>query len=396
MKKSNTTLFILSLVMVVNALSYGTIIPLLYTYASRFGFNPFGMSLLFASFSIAQFIATPILGRMSDRFGRKPIMVICLLGTAASLATFALANTAAMIFIARIMDGITGGNNSVAQAMISDSTEGKDRTKAFGLLGASFGFGFLFGPAIGGVLSNYGLTLPFWFASFLALFAGVLSIFVLPETLKPSLKNVQQKKHEPLFKVSTLYKALFAPYTGVILMISLISAISLNAFILGFQTYTVDVLHLSAFQIGAFFSSFGLVGILMQIFAIGPVLNRFKSKKSILQFSLISSVIGLAASFFAGSALLFFCSMMFFAILGAFRDPLVTGLLSERTKPEDQGGIMGINQAYMSLGQIIGPLLAGAVTSFSPNGPFLLAAGFFLLATFATRWLFVKDKPLDL
>lgn len=382
--------------MVVNALSYGTIIPLLYPYAARFGFNALGMSLLLTSFSIAQFVATPILGRLSDRFGRKPVLVICLFGTALSLGMFALAKSILMIFVARMIDGVTGGNISVAQAIISDSTEGEERTKSFGMLGAAFGFGFLFGPAIGGYLSTFGLTLPFWFSAALALVAAVLGWFVLPETLKPSLKNVQNKKHEPLFKLDTLYHALFAPYTGVILIVSFLTATALNAFILGFQAYTNDVLHLNTFQIGAFFSSFGLIGILMQMFAIGPVLKAVHSKKKILQFSLAASVAGMIAGFLAWNVWLFFVSMILYAILGAFRDPMITGLLSERTKAEDQGGILGINQAYISLGQIVGPLLAGAVTTFSIHAVFLLSAAIYGAATIATRWLYVKDKPLDL
>jgi len=396
MKKLQSTTAILSFIMVVNALSYGIIIPLLYPYAEKFGITPVGLTLLVTCFSIAQFFATPILGRLSDRFGRKPILILCLLGTSISLGVFALAQSLAMIFIARIIDGITGGNISVAQAIISDSAKGEDRTKSFGMLGAAFGFGFLFGPAIGGILGRYGMTLPFWFAAALALIAVVVSALFLPETLKPALRDVQTQKHEPLFKFRSLWQALFQPYTGIVLTISLISITALNAFFIGFQTYTNDVLNLTPLQIGAFFSAFGLVGILMQVFAIGPVLKKFKSKKTILRFSLFASMVGMMLAFLSNSAWMFFGSTMVFAILGAFRDPIISALLSERTKAEDQGGIMGINQAYMSLGQIFGPLAAGVVIGLSVHYVFLVAAGFLLLSVIATKWLSVHDKPLDL
>jgi MFS family permease len=318
------------------------------------------------------------------------------MGTSLSLGVFALAQSAAMIFIARMIDGVTGGNISVAQAIISDSAKGEDRAKSFGMLGAAFGFGFLFGPAIGGILGRYGMTLPFWFAAALALVAVVLSALFLPETLKPSLRNVQKKNHEPLFKFRSLFEALFKPYTGIVLAISLISVTALNAFYIGFQTYTNDVLNMTPLQIGAFFSAFGLVGILMQVFAIGPVLKRFHSKKAILQFSLVATTISMVLSFFAQSAWMFFATSMIFAVLGAFRDPIISALLSERTKAEDQGGIMGINQAYVALGSIFGPLSAGAVVGLSVNYVFLVAAGFLLLSVLATKWLKMNHKPLDL
>jgi len=158
-------MLVLGLVMLVNALSYGMFIPLQYPYASRFGITPVGLSIMLALFSASQFIATPIIGRLSDRFGRKPLLLISLLGTSLSLAFFALAQTAWMLFAARILDGITGGNNSVAQAVIADTTTGRDRAKSFGLLGALFGVGFLLGPALGGLLSRISLTAPFFSAS---------------------------------------------------------------------------------------------------------------------------------------------------------------------------------------------------------------------------------------
>ena len=390
----NRKVAILAFIMVVNALSYGTIIPLLYPYAARFGITPLGMGLLFTSFSITQFFATPILGRLSDRFGRKPIMMICLLGTALSLAVFAMAQSVAVLFIARMIDGITGGNASVAQAIISDSTEGEERAKSFGVIWAAFGFGFLFGPAIGGILSGYALTAPFWMSAALAVVATILCYFLLPETLKPEMKARQN--HEPLFKLKSIFQALFLPYTGILLFISFMAASAMNAMILGFQAFTLDVLHLNTTQIGLFFSGFGLIGIIMQMGAIGPILKKFPSKKNILRACIGLSGITMLVTFFSGSVIPFFISMMTFAAVGAFRDPMISALLSERTKAEDQGGIMGINQSYISLGQIFGPLAAGLVTTYSIHYTFLLAAVLLGIAYGATRWLYLPVKKLDL
>jgi len=397
MKSKLSPLGILAFVMVVNALSYGTIVPLMYPYAARFGINALGMSFLVTSFSIAQFFATPILGRLSDKYGRKPVLIFCLLGTAISLGVFALARSVAVLFISRIIDGASGGNISVAQAIISDSTKGTERAKAFGILGASFGFGFLVGPALGGLLSQYSLTAPFWFSAVLALLAVPLAHFFLPETLSPELKK--NPSSEPLFKFQSIFEALFTPFTGIVLLVSFFAATALHAMFIGFQAFTTDVLRMSTLQIGITFSSLGLIGMFMQMVGIGPVLKRFTSKKKILIASLSLCAVSMGLSFLSNSILPFFASMMFFGVVSAFRDPMISALLSERTKAEDQGAIMGINQSYVSLGQIVGPLAAGFVAAYSVRYAFLVSAGFLILALIASRWLFLpkaEQKVLDI
>ena len=258
-KTKNATLLILVVVMLINSISYGIIIPLLYPYAERFGIDPFGLSILFAAFSLAQFLATPIIGRLSDRFGRKPLLLFCLFGTGLSLALFAVSTSFWMLLVARVLDGITGGNNSVAQAVVADTTEGPERAKGFGMLGAAMGAGFLIGPALGGVLSGISLTAPFWFASILAIAGTVAGYFMLQETLPATAKN--RVEHEPLFNFHHIYQALFTPVVGLVLLISFIATIGGNMFFIGFQSFTVDVLALNPTQTGLLFALFGLVSI---------------------------------------------------------------------------------------------------------------------------------------
>lgn len=389
----NPKLLILGLIMLVNALSYGTIIPLLYPYASRFGVNALTLSWLFASFSIAQFIATPIIGRLSDSFGRKPLLLLSLLGTSLSLALFASAGNVVMLFVSRILDGITGGNISVAQAVIADSTEGKDRTKAFGLLGAAFGFGFLFGPALGGILSQVNLSAPFWFASLVALIGSILIFFFLEETLPKDAKTSNQ----PLFPVKSLAQALFSPLTGIILTMTLLVTAAFNAWIIGFQTTTVDILHLSARDAGLIYAGAGLMTVLMQAVGIQWLLKIFNHKKTILVYSLLFCVVGLAAFIFIHTFWPFVIACLIFILSFAPVNPMVTGLISERTKAEDQGGILGINQSYVSIGQIIGPLIAGVVATFSVSYIYVLGVFLLLLSLIASRWLYIDTKEqLDL
>lgn len=393
MKKMNPTLLILCLIMVINALSYGVIIPLMYPYAERFGIGAFGLSILFASFSFAQFLSTPILGRLSDRYGRKPILLICLLGSAISLAFFASATSAVMLVIARMIDGATGGNISVAQAVVADSTKGEERTKAFGLLGATFGFGFLVGPALGGFLSQYGMTTPFWFASILALVGVIAGYFMLEETL------VEKQIHhnQPLFNFKKMSDALFHPLTGIVLLITLLTSIAQNGWIIAFQSFTNDILRLSTWNVSLLFTVFGVISLIMQAFGIRVLLKKFTHKKTILVGTFIACIATMIPLYFVTSFVPFFIFVMLYAVVSSPIAPLITGLLSERTKAEDQGGILGINQSYLSIGQVIGPLVAGVIATTSVNAVFLSTSVLMMITLFATRWLYVStDEKADL
>lgn len=388
-KNFNFELGILALIMLINALSYGTIIPLLYPFASKFGINPVGLSLLFASYSLFQFLATPIIGRLSDRYGRKLLLLLSIFGTSISLALFASAQSVVMLFVARILDGITGGNNSVAQAMIADKVEGKDRVKAFGMLGAAFGFGFLIGPALGGLLSTYGITVPFYFASGLALLATILGVFFLEESLQ---KKVQAKqKNESLLNFSALFKALVNPVVGGVLFAGLIASLAGNAFIIGFQAYTVDILKLSSGQVGLIFTMVGVVTIIVQMFGIKVALQLFKTKERIISVSFLLSAISL---FILGIGLqyaYFMIVIFMYMICNPLIGPVVSGMLSEKSNPEDQGIMLGVNQSFMSLGQIFGPITAGAVSSISIPSVFLWS-GLLMIVGFIFMNLSKKSK----
>jgi len=386
-KNINTELIVLGLIMLINALSYGTIIPLLYPYASKFGINAVTLSLLFASYSLFQFISTPIIGRLSDRYGRKPLLLLCLMGTSISLAFFASATSLFMLFFARILDGITGGNISVAQAMIADKVTGKERAKAFGMLGAAFGFGFLIGPALGGLLSQISLTAPFWFSSGFALFATILGYFKLKESVHKS--DVKKQKKEPLFNFVALFKALLNPTVGAVLLVSLIMSITSNTFIIGFNAYSVDELSLTAKEMGLIYTMAGFLSVIMQMAGIKVLLKKFKTKEKIIKISFLGSFFSLLSMSMGLNFFQFVFALFVYMIFRSVVNPLISTILSERTKNEDQGYILGINQSYISLGQIIGPLSAGLVSKISISAIFIWASilmyGGFLFIQFSKK-----------
>src|SRR3982751_2430904 len=168
-------LLVIFLTVFVNLVGFGIIIPLLPFYAQTFGASPLVVGLLFASFSLAQLIATPALGALSDRWGRRPVLIFSLLGTVVSFVMLAMAHTLVLLFLARIVDGLSGGNISTARAYVADITEPKDRTRAYGLIGAAFGLGFIMGPALSGVLAHISYTAPIWAAAGVTLVATAMA-----------------------------------------------------------------------------------------------------------------------------------------------------------------------------------------------------------------------------
>jgi len=391
-KTFSKVMAVLMLIMVINALSYGTIIPLLYSFANRFGITAAGLGLLFASFSFCQFLATPIIGRLSDKYGRRPLLIASLIGTTISLALFASAKNVFMLFIARMLDGITGGNISVAQAVIADSQKPEDRPKFFGFLGAAFGFGFLIGPAVGGVLSKFGPTIPFWFAAFVAGIGSILAILVLPESRVKNSNLVKNK--EKLFDFLKLWYALKTPTTGILLIIVLLTSIAQNAFIIGFQSTTVEVLKFSATQIGVIFTILGAVNIVMQTIGIKYLL-KFASTQKLLKLSLILGAIVMSLFGFSSSKQAFIIILAIYMFIPP-SSPFVTSLISISTKKEDQGGILGLSQSYTSLGQIIGPILAGFVANFYILSSFWLSGVILLFSVLIISRIPTTIKAVDL
>lgn len=375
-------MLILMLVMVVNALSYGMIIPLLYPYATRFGVGAGSLGMLLATYSFFQLVATPVIGRLSDKYGRKPLLLLCLFGTSLGLTLFACAQNIWMLFIARAIDGITGGNNAVAQAIVADTVKPKERPKAFGLLGAVFGVGFLIGPAAGGLLSSINLTFPFWFASALALFGSILGWALLPETNHVGIKGSVGSAGNLLTKLidwKLLINAIRLPRVGLLIVVALLFSIGQNMFVIAFQLVTVDVLKLSTLAIGSIYAMFGLMNILMQAVGIKYLLRAMTPTK-LLSLGLILSA-GFQLLLGISIAPVWFLVVLMLYTLVPPLFPIINSLISTNTKPADQGLILGVSQSYISLGNIIGPIVAGYIGAFSKPIVFFTAGAVFLFAT---------------
>lgn len=369
------TLWIIALIAVVNALGYGIIIPILYSYSHTFGLSDFQNGLLFSIFSVFQFAATPLIGRLSDAYGRRPLLLISLFGTALSFFTMAFAQNAAWLFVARALDGITAGNIPVALAVISDTTEPKNRAKGFGIIGASFGFGFTFGPAISAFTLHLGDAAPFVIAGIVALAAFALTAIFLPETNTHKGAAVSRR----VFDFRHLFHALVDPAIGKTLTVSFLVMLAFSIFIYAFQPMSVQMLHLSPRQISIIFTIMGVIGLVSQGAVIPRVIKMF-GERNVLVYSIAASVITFSVLFVTRSYMLFLATVLVQAFANGFANPVIQALLSREADQKSQGSIMGVNASYQSIGQIIGPIAGGVMSTIFIPLPFLAAAAVMAVA----------------
>lgn len=369
-------------------MGFGIIVPLLYSYGKKFGINQETIGLLTAAFSIAQFFATPVLGAMSDKFGRKPLLAISLFGTCISFMMFAFAQGAIMLFAARILDGLTGGNVSVAQAMISDTSTSKDRAKKFGILSSAFGFGFVIGPAIGGLLSKISPQTPFYFAAFIALIGALCSVFFLKETCVTEKKAGLSSAKK--FTFLSLVTTLKMPVIGTAIFIGFLLTMAQFTMIIGFQTFSVDNLKLSNTNVGLLYTGFAVTGIIMQLCV--PFFTRILSKSVILLLSTMACLAAMFYTGFAGAIIAFSIGLLIYGLFNGLRNPMLNAIIADNNKSNRQGEVMGVNQSYASIGQTLGPITAGFVTAISIHCVFFLSAFYILIAFLLTFRLKAKYK----
>ena len=377
-------LLVIFLTMFVNMIGFGIIIPLLPFYAETFGASPIVIGLLFASFSVCQLVAAPVLGDWSDRYGRRPILIFSLLGTVLSFVLLAVANSITVLFIARIVDGLSGGNVSTARAYVADVTEPKDRARAYGLIGAAFGFGFIFGPAMSGVLARISYTAPIWAAAALTLIASAVAWFWLPETVH----RAQAGTGMP-FK--SLPGMLRRPVLGRVLIIDFLYWFAFAIFQTTFALFTARRFLFDASQTGYFFSVFGILGVVVQGAFIRPIVRRLGDKTT-FALGLLCSALGLIAASLTQSVTLFALTLVPLAFGIGLGHPTVSSLVSKAARPEEQGRVQGAAGAVESLGRTVGPVWGNtSLQRYGEASPYLAAAVFLLITLTVTLGYHVGD-----
>ncbi|HZG51868.1 MAG TPA: MFS transporter [Pyrinomonadaceae bacterium] len=391
-------LLVIFVTVFIDLVGFGIVIPVLpyYVEGTKFNATPRTVGILFASYSVMQLIFSPILGRLSDRYGRRPILFFSLLGTSLGFFILGFATTLWMLFLGRIIDGITGGNISTAQAYIADVTTPENRAKGMGLIGAAFGLGFIFGPAIGGILSQWGIGVPFFFAGGLALANAVLLYFTLPETVTP---DHPARTSAAAGRWSQLAGAVRQPRLAYVLAIYFLFVVAFSIMTTSFTLFTMYRFGYDAAHNGYLFMYVGIIGALIQGGLIGRLVKLFGEMPLVLAgallFALSLFAIPLVGPQTGLSALLLVGGT--FAVGNALATPSLQTLASRSVGRGEQGGVLGVTQSVASLARAVGPMVAAllihsAIATYGADGrlhemsdrslrfTFWTAAGIMLLA----------------
>jgi DHA1 family tetracycline resistance protein-like MFS transporter len=365
-------LLVIFLTIFVNLVGFGIIIPLLPFYAESFGASPLAVGLLFAVFSLAQLVAAPVLGDLSDRYGRRPVLVASLAGTAISFVMLALASSLPMLFLARIIDGLSGGNISTARAYVADITEPKDRARAYGLIGAAFGLGFIFGPAISGLLVRVSYTAPIWAAAAITFVAMLMALVWLPETAR----RVSAGTGTPFRNLAAMVRR---PGLRRMLAIDFGYWSAFAIFQTTFALFAARRFGFDAPQTAYFFAAFAVLGAVVQGALIRPIVNRLGDKLTFM-LGLVCASAGLIAATLTHSVALFAVALVPLALGIGFGHPTVSSLVSRAARGDEQGRVQGAASAVESLGRTIGPVWGSATLQrFGEAMPYVSAAGFLLM-----------------
>ncbi|MGE4233420.1 MAG: MFS transporter [Bacteriovoracia bacterium] len=372
MRKS--PLLVIFLIVLIDLLGFGIVIPILPYYATQFGANAFTLGWLMTSYSLLQFIFSPIWGRLSDRIGRRPVLLLSVFGSAIALAVLGGASNLAWLFLGRILGGICSANISTASAYITDVTTEANRTKGMGIIGAGFGLGFVFGPAIGGVLSKYGYSVPMYFASCLAIVNFVFVFLVLKES------NTNRLPRQSKLNSSALKTAFGDARTRAAIFLFFIITLAFTQMEVTFALFMKAKFSLDAHSTGWLLAFMGIVMAIMQGGLVGR-LSRIFGELRLIMFGTLIMATALFIMTNSGVLSGVVVAMGLVAIGYGMNNPSLSSLASKGASASRRGTVMGVYQSAGSLSRILGPPLAGYLfDQTSVSAPFLCASGLMLLA----------------
>jgi MFS transporter, DHA1 family, tetracycline resistance protein len=408
-------LFTVFLVVLVDLIGFGIVLPLLPFYAGEFGANPVAIGLLYSVFSFAQLIFSPVWGSLSDRIGRRPVMLLSTFGAVIAYIIFGLAGSLTVLFLSRAVAGVMGGNIATAQAYIADVTTEKDRARGMGLIGAAFGIGFVMGPAIAtglihpafhDLMSSTGLVdfaawmsankfaLPGFFAAGLSLLSFILVWFLLEETVETgTAKTIQQPPvpslTEPVYKRYSVFSPTFwktlvpgnsagGGFFGLLLLSIFLLSFGQATLYSAFPLFCEAVLGMGAEQVGVQFFYIGLIAVVVQGGLIKYITRWFAEERVFLVGNILMTV-GMALIAWSGtiSMLTLFIGIM--ALGHSLNLPTVHSLISKEADPSRMGAMMGTAQGLSGLGRTIGPTWGGLLFGFGAGLPFILTSAILII-----------------
>ncbi len=356
-------------------LGFGLVIPLLTFYAEDFGATALQVTLLMACYSVAQFLFTPVWGALSDRVGRRPVLLGSIFMTAAMLAGFASASSLVMLFVFRTLHGASTANISTAQAAVADLTTPENRAKGMGLIGAAFGVGFSLGPWMGGELADlgHGYALPIWVAAGLSAINFVLAVFFFPETRKAGAAAAPAHR-ERTINPARMLRALMHPVVGLSVLLTFVVTVAFALMESTFTLFAEHVRDLSASGVGRMFGVAGVVTILIQGGLIGRLVKRFGEAR-LVPVGIALLALGLALLPLAPPVAAMVGVFCLIAVGQGITTPSLQSLVSRGVSEDEQGFVLGANQSMSALARAIGPAIGGAIyMGISPSAPFWFSA----------------------
>jgi multidrug resistance protein len=418
--KRRPSVLIIFLTVFIDLIGFGIVVPLVPVYSKHYGASGLVIGTVIASYSAMQFLFAPIWGRLSDRVGRRPVLLISTAGAAMSYALFAIAsglenNTAALwaLLLARTFAGICGGNITVAQAYIADITPPEDRSRKMGLIGMAFGLGFIFGPALGGIgLKLFGSTGPGWIAMSLCAANFILAWFILAESLKPSSEHAGQRP-----KLKQWSQILAQPKIGLLILVFFLATFAFSCFestlpLLVSDNFGLEIAKDETKPAGTVISLFvfcGLIGAFIQGGAIGRLVKKFGEPRLIAVSLLLTGLSLALLPFVKGNGPLSFSGLFhsgggawvkmllvlaLLSIGSSLTRPPVFGLLSNLTPANEQGATIGVAQSAGSLARIFGPLFAATLYSHIPPLPYLICGAISIIAALLTLQRLQGARPV--
>jgi DHA1 family tetracycline resistance protein-like MFS transporter len=399
-KPARSPLLFIFLTVFIDLLGFGIVIPLLPIYSKYFGASELELGLLFSCFSGMQFLFAPLWGRISDRIGRRPVLIGGLVGTAVAYFLFARANSMAMLYAARLLAGFFGANISSAQAYIADVTTEKDRAKGMGLIGAAFGLGFTFGPLLGGLLTRHAAgstalpAMPGYLAAALSLAAALFGFLKLPEPARHAAAASRS------FGLEQLRDAFTNGRIGILMLLNFMNLFAFSCFEAMFTRFglarfpakfgldrpiekaSLDQVLDAAPYAGTYLFAIGIISAVIQGGLIRRLVPKFGETKLVIAGPLILGValaiIGVAGGVLSWPFVIVGCLVMPLGF--GLTNPSVTGLISRASPKDKQGAYLGMSQSAASLARVVGPPVAGIFFAMGPSRPFFASAGVLAVA----------------
>jgi len=379
--------------------SFGIVIPVLPFYATHFGAAAWVVTLLSTGYSAAQFVMAPVLGRLSDRHGRRPVMLISIAGSVAAMLTLGFAQALWMVFLARIISGVCNANVSTAHAYVADRVPPMQRARYMGMMGTAVGLGFIFGPSIGGLLSRPDWPeLPFLVGAGLSALNWLMAFMWLPESHRPPSKLSGPQGQAPARRPSLL-RALGQPefwraQLGVLVMVSLGFFLAFAAMESTFALYTEAAFAWTAKETGQFFAFIGVIIVVVQGLVVGRAVATFGERRTLIT-GLLSLSTGFAVASLAPGAWLLPLAGACIAGGNGLIMPSLNALISRVSTPENQGMNIGLTQSAGALGRIVGPAIAGGMFEVVAPGAPMASASAIALAVCLLTFLLVREPRPD-